>query len=439
MTRKRKVWCCVSACVVLSLTAAVPTDGGVWTIGTGELETLSSGETIARLLNDGTLTIGTGTELSITGAVLNAVGTETGKNGEMTIAGGATLSSQGGLTGDNPGNTQGFSIGNFGGTGVVTVASGGKLTVTGGRLSLGRNSPVGGGDPDRSRPSQGVLTIFGTVDAPTVECCAWFPTDTVFTDVDELPLGARFNIEEGGIFEFGQFYMQDLSLTEFNFRGGTLRAKRDNNNFINPGGALVWNIETGKNLVFDTNGHTVRIAPATRQHDFFRIRGEGGLVKKGAGSLQICNYADVNTFTGPITVEEGSLSIGRALTENQTVFVKKGASFLPAVPADLTKVTYEDPSDAPVAGTGLFCVESAYLDGLDLAGWGYDNDRLGGPAKNVNAEVRGTVIHADTISLDHPFGLVGQGYQLNLYDTGLESLPLTISGTSKFWFGGTRT
>ncbi|MBO7653735.1 MAG: discoidin domain-containing protein [Kiritimatiellae bacterium] len=439
MTRKRKVWCCVSACVVLSLTAAVPTDGGVWTIGTGELETLTSGATVSRLLNDGTLTIGTGTELSITGAVLNAVGTETGKNGEMTIAGGATLSSQGGLTGDNPGNTQGFSIGNFGGTGVVTVASGGKLTVTGGRLSLGRNSPVGGGDPDRSRPSQGVLTIFGTVDAPTVECCAWFPTDTVFTDVDELPLGAQINIEEGGIFEFGQFYMQDLSLTEFNFRGGTLRAKRDNNNFINPGGALVWNIETGKNLVFDTNGHTVRIAPATRQHDFFRIRGEGGLVKKGAGSLQICNYADVNTFTGPITVEEGSLSIGRALTENQTVFVKKGASFLPAVPADLTKVTYEDPSDAPVAGTGLFSVESVYFDGLDLAGWGYDNDRLGGPAKNVNAEVRGTVIHADTISLDHPFGLVGQGYQLNLYDTGLESLPLTISGTSKFWFGGTRT
>ncbi len=233
--------------------------------------------------------------------------------------------------------------------------------------------------------------------------------------------------------------MQDLSLTEFNFRGGTIRAKRDNTNFINPGGAIVWNIEAGKNLVFDTNGHTVRIAPATRQHDFFRIRGEGGLVKKGAGSLQICNYADVNTFTGSITVEEGSLSIGRALTENQTVFVKKGASFLPAVPADRAKVTYEDPADAPVAGTGLFSVESVYFDGLDLPSWGYDTDRLGGPTKNVNAEVRGQVIHADSITFDHPFGLVGQGYQLNLYDTGLEALPLTISGTGKFWFGGART
>ncbi|MBO7655599.1 MAG: discoidin domain-containing protein, partial [Kiritimatiellae bacterium] len=427
------------ACTAWTLSAAVPTDGGAWTIASGETESLDAEVTVSKLLNDGSLTLGNGAALTIDGAALNAVATETGKNGELMIADGASLLSKGTLTGDNPGNDQGFSIGNYGGTGTVTVASGGKLTVTGGRLSLGRNKPVGGGTEDRAKNSQGILNILGTVDVLTVECCPWFPTSGTVSNVDDLPIGGVFNLGEGGILEVGQLYFQDLSMTVFNFAGGTIRAKRDNNNLFYPGGAVVWNIEAGKSLIFDTNGHTVRIGPATTQHDFFRMRGLGGLIKRGAGSLQICNYSDVNTFTGPIVVEEGSLTISRALAENQTVYVKKGASFIPAVPGDLTKITYEDSSEAPVPGSGLFSVESAYFDGLDLFGWGYDTDRLGGPTRNVNAEVRGMVRYAGEISLDHPFGLVGQGFQLNLYDTGLEKVPLTISGTSKFWFGGART
>ena len=166
----KTVWMCFAASAALTLSAAVPEDGGVWTIGTGETETLSAGATIAQLLNDGVLTLDNGAALSVTGAVVNMVGTETGKSGEITIKSGASLASTGTMTG-TPDNTQGFALGAAGGTGTVTVEAGGSLTVTGGRLFFGRN---GGGD-FRDLLSSGTMNVFGTVSATYTECGAWYP------------------------------------------------------------------------------------------------------------------------------------------------------------------------------------------------------------------------------------------------------------------------
>ena len=424
--------------LAFSAFAEVPADGGEWNIGTGEVEELGATATISRLVVDGSLTLATGVELTATGAVLNTISTGDGMVADMTIASGASFISQGTLTGDAPGNGQGFSIGTFGGTGTVTVASGGLLKVTGGRLSLGRNKLTE--TEDRTKLSHGVLNISGTVDVLTVECGAWFPQPQAAEYgtyiVDELPVAAEINIEEGGVFEVGQLYMQDTSRTLINFRGGTIRTKRQNDNFAY-NAVQIWNIETGKNLVFDTAGNHIRIQAPIVQPDFFQIRGEGGFVKKGAGYLQICGWASANTFSGPIVVEQGDLSIGRPLVAGQTVYVKKGARFFPAGPGDASKVTYEDPDEAPQQG-GVFAVQTRLYDGLDMPGLApeYLTDKLAGPIWGWNGELHGAVTLPDGISFEHPFGLVGQGYTLTFYDTGLENVPLTLSGTGTFQFSG---
>ena len=95
----------------------------------------------------------------------------------------------------------------------------------------------------------------------------------------------------------------------------------------------------------------------------------------------------MNTFTGPIVVEGGSLRLGRPLAEGQTVLVKSGAKFYPACAADLAKITYEDSSDAP--DDAVFHVEANYADGLDLLALApaYLTDKLGGPSGSWNGEV----------------------------------------------------
>ena len=79
------------------------------------------------------------------------------------------------------------------------------------------------------------------------------------------------------------------------FDGGTIKATRDQPNFIGATEYLVCEIREG-GLVFDTNGHDVTIA-----HD---LTGVGGVVKKGAGTLTL---AGNNTFEGEITIEEGDV------------------------------------------------------------------------------------------------------------------------------------
>ena len=435
----KTVWMCFAASAALTLSAAVPEDGGVWTIGTGETETLSTGATIAQLLNDGALTLENGAALSVTGAVVNVVGTGTGKSGLITIKGGASLNSTGTLTG-TPDNSQGFAIGAIDGTGTVTVEAGGSLTVTGGRFFLGRN----GGTDYRELLSSGILNVFGTVSATYTECGAWYPqpaaADYGTYVVGNLPVVGTINLEEGGVFETGHFQLDDLSRTVINFKGGTLRALRQDDSFMGVNASFLWNIAEGKNLIFDTQNFHIRILPSTVQPDFFQITGAGGLVKKGSAYLQICLQPEVNTFTGPILVEEGTLSIGRPLAEGQTVYVMNGAQFYPAAPSDFAKITYANPADEPQGG--IYAVQTRLYGGLDLMGMSpkYVTDQLAGPIWGWGAEVHGEITHAADISLDHPFGLVGQqGYQLGFYETGLQDLPLALSGRGIFVFNGNRT
>ena len=423
--------------------AAAPVDGGEWAIGAGETETLDAAATISRLAVDGSLTLGAGAALTANGAVVNCISTGDGMVADMTIANGAAFASQGNLTGANPGNTQGFSIGTYGGTGTVTVASGGTLTVTGGRLFLGRNSLTDANGADRTKLSHGVLNIFGTVTAPTIECGAWFPMNASGTtyDLDALPVASIINLEEGGVLETGLFQNNDASRNVINFKGGTLRLTREANPLVYASASTIWNIEAGKSLVFDSQSYHANLNPAIHQPDSFKITGAGGLVKKGTGYLRICmSHPEMNTFTGPIVVEEGYLSIGRPLAEGQTVLVKSGAVFYPVAPGDLSKITYENPADAPAEGS-VYAVHLPIYEGLDLLGMApaYATDKIATTTWGWNGEVHGAITHSPDISREHPFGLVGQGRTLTLDGTGLDDLPLTVSGTGTFSFAGDHT
>ena len=428
------------AMVSSPLYAAVPTGGGEWTIGAGETELLGTSATISRLAVDGTLTLDAGAALTATGAVVNCISTGDGMVASMTIVPGASFTSQGTLTGDTAGNTQGFSIGTYGGTGMVTVASSASLTVTGGRLFLGRNKLTG--TEDRTKLSHGILNIFGTVTAAAVECSAWFPSRASGTtyDLDTLPVASIINLEEGGVLEIGLIQNNDTCRNIINFKGGTLRIPRSPNPLLYTSVSTVWNIESGKSLIFDTQSFNATLNPSLHQADSFKLTGAGGLVKRGSGLLDIrLAHPEMNTFTGPIVVEGGSLRLGRPLAEGQTVLVKSGATFYPVCFDDLTKITYEDPADMP--NGAVFHVEGTYTNGLDLITLSpvYCSDKLGGPSGSWNGEVHGAVTHAAGIDLANPFGLVGLGNTLNLYNTGLESLPLAISGTGTFNFNGDRT
>ena len=433
------------AAAALPSLAAVPADGGEWAIGAGESETLDAAATISRLAVDGSLTLDTGAALVATGAVVNCISTGDGMVADMTIASGASFVSQGNLTGENPGNTQGFSIGTYGGTGTVTVASGGTLTVTGGRLFLGRNSLTDANGADRTKLSQGVLNIFGTVSAPTIECGAWFATRSSGTtyDLDAIPVASIINLEEGGVLETGIFQNNDVTRNVINFKGGVFRVSRQPANPFFSGAqtiSTIWRIESGKSLVFDTQSWDTVLDLSWHQDDSFKLVGEGGLVKRGSGLLDIrLTHQEMNTFTGPIVVEGGSLRLGRPLAEGQTVLVKSGAKFYPVCDADVAKISYEDPADAP--NGAVFHVDANFSDGLDLLSLSpaYLTDKLGGPTANWNGEVHGAVTHAAGIDLAHPFELVGLGNTLTLDGTGLDDLPLTVSGTGTFVFSGNHT
>ncbi len=429
----------ISAFAAVLVYAADPVAGEKWTIETGEQKSLADPIAVPELQVDGELTLENGAALSVNGDAVNSLGTMTDKSGVMTIKSGATATFTGTLDAVSPGDSQGLALGEAGGHGTLTVEAGGSLTVANGRLFLGRN----GGNDNRSLNSQGVLNIFGTVTSQLIACGAWYPSlaaaDYGTYDVSAFTVAGEINLEEGGVLETGNIMRHDQSRTVINCKGGTLRALRENSDFISNSGALLLNIEEGKSLVFDTQNFNIRILPSTIQPDFFMITGEGGFVKKGTGYLQICNYAAENTFSGSITVEEGILAIGRPLAEGQTVYVKKGAQFYPAGGGDLDKITYEDPSEAPAGG--LYCVQTRFYNGLDLRSMAptYYADALGGPIWGWGGEIYGEITYADGISLEHPFRLVGQGNTLNLYDTGLDKLPFEISGTGTFRFSYNRT
>ncbi len=76
------------------------------------------------------------------------------------------------------------------------------------------------------------------------------------------------------------------------FDGGTLQLGCSDSN------DCYWQINSGKTAIIDTNGHDFTLCGG--------IRGNGGVEKKGAGTLQ---FAGENTYTGGTIVDAGTLDL----------------------------------------------------------------------------------------------------------------------------------
>jgi len=419
-----------TGCLILALAAgqalAQWTGGSSPVIGSGESVTISSVQpNIVKFTDNGTLTVAAGGSVTVTGTVTTAVGSGAGQAGLLALSGGTVTKSGGGF----------LVIGYLGGTGTLSVASGAVLNTTAARLRIAGNE-----DGQRGFQSRGVAEVSGTVLSDVLEFTGYFPTNTAAP----YPEFARLTLNAGGVVEAGQLQKNDCAASTVFFNGGTLRARQTTGDFVLGRGVMDWVIADGASAVIDTNGKNVTINPQPAPHDtVLTLRGEtnalaagnGGLVKTGAGALVLRLPAACNTFTGAVSVLQGTLDLGRPLAELQTVTVSAGASFVVRAPSDLGKITLLD------GGSGTRQLYTVAIDtgALDLTALGalYDDDRLGGPFTGTVTLSNALTHAAGTVGT--PFRLIGQGATLNLTNTTLETAALQVEGSGTFNFLGSRS
>ncbi|MCL2104419.1 MAG: autotransporter-associated beta strand repeat-containing protein [Kiritimatiellaeota bacterium] len=391
------------------------TAGEAVVISPGEVVTVSTAQPdIHSLANNGMLTVAPGGSVAVTGNAATVVGSD-GMEGTMIIEGSVVKS------GTGP-----FWIGTQGGTGIVTVASGGLLDVGSNLLYVSGNNSGNTRIPE----SQGFLDIAGTVKAALLEVTANFPNSAG----DPYVESGVIRLLPGGALETQLLRKNDRAVSYVHFEGGALRMTVPGNfHTVGNNTILHYIIEDGCDAILDTGANNVTFNAASAGASL-DITGTGGLVKQGAGTLTFTLADTSNTFTGSITVEGGTLSLGRPLYPGQQVTVHEGASFVIFAASDLPNITYLG------SGKYLFTV-GGDLDTLDLTTPPgiYHTDRLGGPF-NGTATLKGPLTYdsANAGIPGTPFRLIGHGGTLVLTNTGLENAWLQLEGAGRFTFWGDR-
>jgi autotransporter-associated beta strand protein len=248
-----------------------------------------------RVGGDPSATAGHSGTMNISGGTVNSNGTfaigdgSAGAKGFFVMTGGVVN-----VTGPN--GTE-FWIGN-GHNGDYSKVGTGSATISAGTLNVGSWMPIGrdGG--------QGTLTISGDAvvnqgvsDAnAALELGNFNAGGTATVHLDGGTLHTNGIYDNGGV----------TSTTKFNFDGGTLKARKDNGDFLN---ADTVNVRNG-GAAIDSNGHNITIDNALVHSGIGGDNAiDGGLTKQGSGTLTLTG---TNTFTGSIHVNAGTLSINSA-------------------------------------------------------------------------------------------------------------------------------
>ena len=105
----------------------------------------------------------------------------------------------------------------------------------------------------------------------------------------------------------------------FNFNGGTLRATADSADYMLD--LVVVSVQDSGGII-DNDGHAITITKPLLHGGVADT--DGGLVFKGAGTTTL---GGVNTYTGPTTIEAGTLAmaVGSDLHDDTAVVIKTGA------------------------------------------------------------------------------------------------------------------
>jgi autotransporter-associated beta strand protein len=224
---------------------------------------------------------------------------------------------------------------------IVGWNSGPTFTVSGGTLTA---ATIRHADAQNS-----VLTISGTgvVTAPNVYHGAGGGNTDSFT----------LNLNAGGTLVASNLYMtlSGTALTNGNhslnvsFDGGTLKALGSGtlittNPVVSGLSTRAINVKVkAGGAVFDTDGKTVSVLQPLLHDAGLGSTPDGGLTKNGAGTLTL---SSTNTYSGPTTLNEGTLSLSQPNTSN-----------------DASIVTMASDATLNLTFTGTDTVKRLYIDG----------------------------------------------------------------------------
>jgi len=311
---------------------------GQWTAGSspvisrGESVTVSSAQpNIVRFTDNGTLTFAAGGSVAVTGTVVTAVGSGVGESGALNLNGGNVTKTGSGY----------LVIGYLGGTGSLTVASGSTLTVTGGsRIRLagnedGQRELLSRGTAEIAGTlNTDVLEFTGFF--PTNLTPPYAEHARLTLQAGGVVETGQFQKNDCAVSVFlfnGGTLRAKSTTTDFMVGRGVLDL------VIADGKEAVFDTN-GKNVTINPQGAPYETVLTLRGETGEGALGNGGFVKTGAGTLALRLPESCNTFTGAVAVLQGTLDLGRPLAEGQRVTVAAGAHFVARSPSDIAKITY---------------------------------------------------------------------------------------------------
>ncbi len=256
----------------------------------------------------GTLTFG-GNVYGNTAEIGVAGGTAGTTNGSLTINGGTV----------NIAGTSGTAAAlMIGGTYNTNITAGtGTVTVNGGTLNVGSRLHMG----FNSASSNGTLTLAGS----GIVNVGYNGGSLGYTGNEPgvILMGtgtSTVNLDGGTLSLYGFSAAASAANTRINFNGGTVKLLGSPGFFFGNGGAgaTVPNAENGFTLtvkaggaIFDTNTFSISTAQAFVHDAALGGTADGGLTKKGAGTLTL---SGTNTYTGKTMVQNGTLSFSAGNT-----------------------------------------------------------------------------------------------------------------------------
>jgi autotransporter-associated beta strand protein len=356
---------------------------GAWTLTGAHTATGATNVTAGTLTLDAASVVNSATSVgrfTINGAtaVANIAGTYNVGNGNgdafIQIQNGGTLNFSGNATLTNSPTGGGFRIGEASaGTMNMTAGSLAYTAVGGSNFLVGRTSGANG----TLNLTGGILTVAGAGgfiianDANTTGVVNIGGTGTLVVSTATARIGnnatsnATINLDSGGTILLSSPTITSAGSSRvFNFNGGSLQSGAA----ISLPALTRANVRDGGALI-DTTGGTITLNQALDHSDIGGDNAiDGGLTKSGTGTLVLNNT--VNTYNGPTTVSQGTLSLVGG-SQASAITVADGASLgftVGSTTSSTATVTFNAGSTVTITGTPTLAsytlMTAASFDGI---------------------------------------------------------------------------
>lgn len=188
-----------------------------------------------------------------------------------------------------------------------------ELTVTGGQFIVNSDLRIAGNNmwdtewllpsADRTNSFAAVTVSNGLLRCTLLHVTPWWTTDGSGKNIE----AAVIRLQAGGTLEVNTINKNDDPTVPIHFEGGILRARQNNEAFIQngqPNGLLLLTATDGHPITLDTQGYTVAY---TNHVMTLAFTGDGGFRKLGAGTAR--HLPDIADYTGDTMIEGGTLQL----------------------------------------------------------------------------------------------------------------------------------